>query len=158
MGCESLSTKLQKGLGRFLEFALIFAMLLAAVLMVTLPWSIPDVTQHVAGEPERLFEKYFAVLAFSGFMAELMLWQGLHIMRNINRGKAFSDNTVRRLRAVGREALVIAAFYFIMVFFVHKFFMVVVFVAFTIIGLLLFVMAQLFAEAVHYKTENDMTV
>ena len=45
-----------------------------------------------------------------------------------------------------------------MVFFVHKFFMVAVFVAFTIIGLLLFVMSQLFAEAVRYKTENDMTI
>ena len=158
MGCEILSRKLQKKLGGFLEFALIFAMLLAAVLMATLPWSIPDVTQHVPGEPERLFEKYLAVLLVSGLMAELMLWQGLRIMRNINREKAFSADTVRRLCIVGWEALVLAAFYFVMVFFVHKFFMVAVFVAFTIIGLLLFVMSQLFAEAVRYKTENDMTV
>ena len=149
---------MQKKLGGFLEFAMVFLMLLAAVLTVTLPWSIPDVTQRVPGEPERLYEKYFAVLAVSGFIAELMLWQGLHIMRNINRAKAFSADTVRRLGVVGWEALVLAAFYFVMVFFVHKFFMVAVFVAFTIIGLLLFVMAQLFAEAVRYKTENDMTV
>lgn len=158
MGCEILSRKWQKKLGGFLEFALVFAMLLAAVLMATLPWSIPDVTQHMPGEPERLFEKYLAVLLVSGLMAELMLWQGVRIMRNINRERAFSADTVRRLCIVGWEALVLAAFYFVMVFFVHKFFMVAVFVAFTIIGLLLFVMSQLFAEAVRYKTENDMTV
>lgn len=145
-------------LSRFLEFALAFAMILAAVLMVTLPWSIPDVTGRVPGEPQRLYEKYFAVLIFSGFMAELVLWQARGVMSNINRGIVFSENTVRRLNIIGWECLVIALFYFIMVFFVNKFFMVVVFVAFTIIGLILFVLAQLFRDAVNYKTENDMTI
>lgn len=148
----------QKRLSRFLEFALVFAMVLAAVLMVTLPWSIPDVTGRVPGEPERLYEKYFTVLMVSGLMAELILWQARRVMHNINRETVFSDDTVKRLDIMGWEALAIALFYFIMVFFVHKFFMVVVFVAFTIIGLVLFVLAQLFRDAVNYKNENDMTI
>ena len=148
----------RKALGKVLEWLLLGLMLLAVVLIVTLPWSIPDVTMHFPGEPERLYEKYFTVLAVSGVMAELLLWQARRVMRNINTGKAFSKDTVKRLYVAGWEALVLAAFYFVMTFFVHKFFMVAVFVAFTIVGLLLFVLGQLFSEAFAYKTENDMTI
>ena len=36
--------------------------------------------------------------------------------------------------------------------------MVVVFVAFSVVGLILFVFAELFSEATRYKEENDMTI
>ncbi len=147
-----------KRLSRVLEFALIFMMMLAAGLMATLHWTIPDVTMRVPGEPERLFEKYYTVLMVSGVMAELILWQAFRVMRNINRGLAFSRDTVRRLNVIGWECLVLAVFYFVVMFVIHKFFMVVVFVAFAIIGLVLFVIAQLFHKASEYKSENDMTI
>lgn len=148
----------RKGLGKVLEWLLLALMVLAAVLIVTLPWSIPDVTEQFPGGPQWLYEKYFAVLSVSGVMAELLLWQARRVMRNINKGDAFSKDTVKRLYIAGWEALVLAAFYFVMTFFVHKFFMVAVFVAFTIVGLLLFVLGQLFAQAFAYKIENDMTI
>ncbi len=148
----------RKGLGKVLEWLLVGLMALAAVLIVTLPWSIPDVTKQFPGGPEQLYEKYFAVLSVSGVMAELLLWQARRVMHNINKGKAFSKDTVMRLYVAGWEALALAAFYFVMTFFLHKFFMVALFVAFTIVGLLLFVLGQLFSEAFAYKTENDMTI
>ena len=39
-----------------------------------------------------------------------------------------------------------------------KFFMVAVFVTFTVVGLILFVFAELFRQAVSFKKENDMTI
>ena len=41
---------------------------------------------------------------------------------------------------------------------VTRFFMVVVFVAFSVVGTILFVFAELFLQAVRYKEENDMTI
>lgn len=148
----------RKHLAKLLEWSLLGLMVLAAVLIVTLKWSIPDVTMHYPGEPERLYEKYFAVLTVSGVMAEFILWQARKIMRNINKGKAFSKDTVKRMYVMGWETLVLAAFYFVMTFFVHKFFMVAVFVAFGVLALVLFVLGQLFSEAFEYKSENDMTI
>ncbi len=155
-GCVTMLDR--KRLGRILEWLLVGLMLLAVALIVTLPWSIPDVTMRFPGEPDRLYEKYFTVLSVSGIMAELILWQARRVMHNINKGKAFSKDTVKRLYVIGWEILVLAAFYFVMTFFLHKFFMIAVFVAFTIIGLLLFVLGQLFSEAFAYKAENDMTI
>ncbi len=147
-----------KRLGRVLEIALILMMILAAVLMATLHWTIPDVTMRVPGEPERLYEKYYTVLMVSGVIAELILWQAFQVMRNIRKGLAFSKDTVRRLNMIGWDCLSLAFFYFVAVFAIHKFFMVVVFVAFAIIGLVLFMIAQLFNKASEYKSENDMTI
>ena len=148
----------KRGLSGAIEIALAVLMGVALVLTATLPWSIPAVTDRQPGEAGGWFEKYLVVLAVSGVLAELILWQSRGIMRNVNRGCAFSADTVRRLRVTGTECLVLAAFYFAAVFVVTKFFMVVVFAAFAVLGLSLFVFAELFHQAVAYKKENDQTI
>lgn len=148
----------KRGLSGVIQIALNVLMGVAFLLTVTLPWSIPAVTLKQPGMAGSWYEKYLVVLVVSGVMAELILWQARGIMNNINRGRAFSDDTVRRLRVMGVECLVIALFYFVSVFVVTKFFMVAVFVTFSVVGLILFVFSELFQQALSYKTENDMTI
>lgn len=145
-------------LGLFIEYVLCLLMLLAVILTVTLPWSIPAVTLHFPGEAGFKFEKYLVVLAVSGFLALLILWQARAMLHIINKGDPFVKDMVRRMRVIGILSLILAAFYFISVFFVTKFFMVVVFVTFSIVGLILFVFAQIFKQAIAFKEENDMTI
>ena len=148
----------KKGLSGAIEVALDVLMLVALVLLVSLPWSVEIVTEKVPGAPGMWYEKYLVVLIFSGILAELVLWQARGIMHNVNNGRSFTYDTVRRLRVIGVECLVLALFYFIAVFVVTKFFMVVVFVCFSVVGLILFVFAELFRQATKYKEENDMTI
>ena len=79
-------------------------------------------------------------------------------MHNINKGFCFSRDTVRRLRVIGVECLVLAAAYLISIFILTRFFMVVVLVTFLVVGLILFVFSELFEQATVYKEENDMTI
>ncbi|HBT64143.1 MAG TPA: hypothetical protein DEB10_05730 [Ruminococcaceae bacterium] len=145
-------------LSLFIEYTLSMLMLVALGLTITLPWSIPAVTLHYPGEPRLWYEKYLVVLLISGVMAILILWQARAILHIINKGNPFVCEMVRRLRIIGIECLILAAFYFISVFIVTKFFMVVVFVTFSVVGLILFVFAQLFEQAIAFKEENDMTI
>lgn len=145
-------------MSRILEYLIVGMMVLDGILVATLYWTITDITGRVAGESGRLFEKYFVVLAVSGLIAELILWQARKIMRNIRRGRAFSQGTVHHLSVIAWECLCLSGFYVLMSFFVHKFFMVAVFAAFALMGLLLLVLAALFADAIQYKRENDMTI
>lgn len=148
----------KRGLSGAIEVGLDALMLVALGLMISLPWSVSMVTLHHPGEPGSWYEKYLVVLLVSGVLAELILWQARGVMHNVNNGRSFSRDTVRRLRLIGIECLVLALFYFGSVFVVTKFFMVVVFVAFTVVGLILFVFAELFRQATAYKEENDMTI
>ena len=144
-----MKTVSKNGLSGIIEAALIALMLVALGLMISLPWSITGVTDREPGMEGFFYEKYFVVLMFSGLMAELILWQARGIMHNVNVG---------RPRTIGTECLVLAVAYFVGMFFVTKFFMVLIFVAFSVIGLILFVFAELFRQAIIYKEENEMTI
>lgn len=146
----------KKGLSGLVEIALLVLMGVAVVLMALLPVLIPLVTDRVAGDS--WYTKYLVVLLVGGVMAELILWQARGIMKNVNRGCVFSADTVRRLRIIAIECLVLAVLAFAGLFVVTKFFMALVMVAFAIIGAILFVFAELFRQAIEYKNENDMTI
>lgn len=148
----------KRGLSGLIEVILVVLMLLAVVLMITLPWSIEWITDRKPGEADYLYEKYMIVLGISGILAELVLWQARGIMRNVNKGCPFCFDTVRRLRIIGIECLTIGVAYAIATFFVTKIFMVVVLVTFTVVGMILLVFSALFRQAVEYKEENDMTI
>ena len=148
----------QQGLSGLVEIALVALMVVALGLTISLPWSVEAVTHNTPGAAGYWYEKYLAVLLVSGVLSECILWQARGLMHNVNTGDAFSRDTVRRLRVIGWFCLALALFYFVAVFVVTRFFMVVVFVAFSVVGTILFVFAELFLQAVRYKEENDMTI
>lgn len=88
----------------------------------------------------------------------LILWQARAVLRIVNNGNPFVSEMVRRLRIIGVECLILSVFYFISVFVVTRFFMVAVFVTFSVVGMILFVFARLFEQAIAFKEENDMTI
>ncbi len=148
----------KQGLSGLVEIALVALMVVALGLTISLPWSVEAVTHNTPGAAGYWYEKYLAVLLVSGVLSECILWQARGLMHNVNTGDAFSRDTVRRLRVIGWFCLALALFYFAAVFVVTRFFMVVVFVAFSVVGTILFVFAELFLQAVRYKEENDMTI
>ena len=128
-----MKTLSKNGLSGVIEICLLLMMLLDLVLMITLPWTVTWTTKSHPGEEGMWYEKYLIVLLISGFVAEFILWQARGIMHNVNRNRPFCRDTVRRLRLL-------------------------VCVVFGLIGLILFVFAELFRQATKYKEENDMTI
>lgn len=146
----------KNGLSRFLEIALFVLMGIVVVLLLALPWSITRITGRIPDDP--YYIKYLVILAYSGVMAELVLWQCRGMVRNINAGKVFTANTVRRLRVAAVELMVLAGFYGATMFWMSKFFMAFLFIVFVLGGCLLLVLAEVFRLANQYKEENDMTI
>lgn len=146
----------KNGLSRIIEVCLVALLAIVPVLLVTLPWSITWITERAYGDP--FYVRYLVILAYSGIMTELIIWQGRGILHNVNVGRVFSADTVRRLRVMAVECLVLAAFYLATMFWMSKFFMAFLFVTFVLVGCSLLVFAELFRQANEYKTENDMTI
>ena len=153
-----MKTLSKNGLSGVIEICLLLMMLLDLVLMITLPWTVTWTTKSHPGEEGMWYEKYLIVLLISGFVAEFILWQARGIMHNVNRNRPFCRDTVRRLRLLGLLCIVLAVFYFVAIVWVARFFMALVCVVFGLIGLILFVFAELFRQATKYKEENDMTI
>ncbi len=146
------------GLSRFVEWSLVALLIIIPLLLISLPWSITLFTERTPDDPEGFYQRYFVILSYSAVMVELMIWQGRGVLHNVNGGKIFCTDTVRRMRVMAVECVVLAVFYFATMFWMSKFFMAVLFVAFVLIGCSLLVFAELFRQANLYKEENDMTI
>ena len=146
----------KNGLSRMIETCLVALLVIVPMLIVTLPWSITWITERILGD--RLYIRYLVILAYSGVMTELIIWQARGMLHNVNVGQVFSADTVRRLRVMAVECLVLAAFYLATMFWMSKFFMAFLFVTFVLVGCSLLVFAELFRQANEYKRENDMTI
>lgn len=151
-----MATRGMQKLSRFIEAALIVLMAVVLLLLITLPWSITWVTERTHDDP--FYIRYLVILGYSGIMAELVLWQSRGIMHNVNRGCVFSADTVRRMRTLAVECMILAVFYLATMFWMSKFFMAALFVVFVLFGCVLLVFAELFRQANEYKAENDMTI
>ena len=153
-----MKTLSKKGLSGVIEIGLLLMMLLDLGLMISLPWSVTWTTKSYPGEEGLWYEKYLVVLLISGFVAEFILWQARGIMHNVNQNRPFCRDTVRRLRLLGILCLILASFYFVSILWVARFFMALVCMVFGLLGLILFVFAELFRQATRFKEENDMTI
>ena len=145
-------------LGRVIEIAAWFLMIADLGLMIGLPWITEALTSQPRGGD--LYIQYLVFLYVTGVVAELILWQCRGIMRNVTANTPFCADTVKRLRKVGIIAIALAVVWLalVIVFDVFKFLMAFLALLFAFIGLVLFVFAQLFAQATAYKEENDMTI
>lgn len=146
----------KNGLSRLIAVALIVLMSAIGILLITLPWSITWITERPHNDP--YYWRYLIILSVSGVMAEFIFWQAYGIMRNVNRNRVFSADTVRRMRVMAIEVMVLAVFYLCTMFWMSKFFMALLFVVFVLAGCSLLVFAELFRQAIRYKEENDKTV
>ena len=145
-------------LSRVMEIAAWCLMAVDVALMIGAPWFMEVLTSQPRGGD--LYIQYLVFLYFTGIFGELVLWQCRGIMHNVTQGRSFSADTVKRLRKIGTIALVMAVLWIVMVicFDVFKFLMAFLALLFAFIGLILFVFAELFAQATAYKEENDMTI
>ncbi len=142
---------------RLLEYVCDVLLVCAAGCTATLYWTLPAITHHYPDTDGR-FEKYFVVMTVSGLVALYLLWQTRGVMRHVNSGTPFVLDTARRLHAGGIACLLLSAFYLATIFWVSKLYMLIVLVAFLVIGLLLLVLAQMIRQAITFKEENDMTI
>jgi len=148
----------KKRLSGVLEMAVWVLMLATVIIIVALPWIIDWMMQFNQNE-DFWRPRYLVTLMVSGGFALLLQWELRGILRNANRGTIFSDNTVRRLRTMGVESLLLAAFYAVMLFCgMTKFSVALILLIFLLTGLLLLIFGELFLQAIEYKQENDMTI
>jgi len=135
--------------------------LIAATLVmeIALKWVVDLMMELNPNNPEHLRMLYYVTLSVSGVFAFLILWQIRGILHNANHDTIFSMNSVRRMRTAGIEALMMSAFYIVMLFVgMTKFAVGLVALIFLFFGLIALIFSEFFVEAVNYKKENDMTI
>lgn len=149
----------KKGVSGALEITMWVLMAVVVAMLFTLPWFVDTFMMPFNSNPELWRPRYLVTLGVSGVMALLVLWQARGILHNVNTGTIFSMHTVRLMKVLGVEFLVMALFYIVMLFCgMTKFSIGLLAVVFVLAGLIVLVFSELFKQATAYKQENDMTI
>ena len=149
----------KKRLSGVMEIAMWPLMALNIAVLAGLPWVVEHMLKYNSNA-EFWRPRYLIVLAVSGVVAFVMLWQLRCLLHNVNSGTVFSKSTVWLMRCLGWELHALATFYFCMMVLanVTKFSVGLLILTFVLAGLFLLIFAELFKQAVAYKQENDMTI
>lgn len=128
------------------------------VVFVTLPWTLRLVGRHYSKNYE---EHYFAMLlifAAAGVCGIVIVEQLRRMMRTVIAGACFVYDNVRSLEIMAALSLFIAVFFIVKMFVVPTPATAVIILVFFIAALFSQVLANVFADAIRYKEENDLTI
>jgi len=125
--------------------------------IVTLPWLL----KAYEGYDSNYHAVYLLVLPVfivSGILSLLIIGQLRRMMATVLADDCFQPANVTSLRLMGTYSFLIAAVYAIRIFVYPTLSVAVIIIVFLVAGLFSKVLAQVFARAVAYKNENDLTI
>ncbi|MDD3220346.1 MAG: DUF2975 domain-containing protein [Lachnospiraceae bacterium] len=135
-----------------------FMFISGIVVLVTLPYSL-----KLAGEyySEAFVEHYISMVAVFGLSALLGLFiirELRCMMKTVMEKACFVYRNVQSLERMGMVSICISILFFIKMFLVPTPATFIIILVFFVAALFCGVLAQVFAEAVRYKEENDLTI
>lgn len=149
----------KKGLSHVMEVLCTVFQVIGAAIVVSLPWTLNFylIFKHNYIE-SRLYYSMLTLLIISGVCAFSILIQAKRILHNINKKDPFTLDTANRIKYISYWCLPIAAAYIAAIFFIPSAFVVLVGLTFLFLSACIFIIAELFYQAVNYKQENDLTI
>ena len=134
-------------------------MLVSGVLVfVSLPFLLQYAGDHYAPIIKEHYVLYLIVYLISGVMGIIIVYCLRKMIGPVIRRNCFVDENVRELNIMGMSGCVITVTFLIKEILAWTAAGIVIVIVFFIAALFSFVLAGVFAEAVRYKKENDLTI
>ncbi len=149
----------QKNLSYVMEILCTVFQILGTLMVVTLPWTLNYYLMfkntYVLGD---VYYSMLVLLFLSGVCAFAILGQAKKVLHNINTKNPFTFDTANRIKYISFWCLPIAFAYMAAIYFIPSAFVLLVGLTFFFLSACIFIIAQLFYQAVNYKQENDLTI
>lgn len=128
------------------------------VVLATLPFTLKLAGRYYSRQLSDNFISMLFIFAVSGVCGLMIIAQLRRMMKTVIEGACFVSDNVRSLQVMARLSLVIAGAFIIKVFIVPTPATAIIVLVFFIAALFSQVLANVFAEAVRYKEETDLTI
>lgn len=141
----------------FTKYLLNFMFYSGIVVTLSLPWTI-----RLAGTYSSDIKDHYllmlVVLFLSGICALIILWQLKKMVRTVAERNCFVDENTKSLKSMGKVAFIICILFLIKVVIFPTPAAFIIILTFFVAGIFSHVLGLVFAEAVRYKEENDLTI
>lgn len=126
--------------------------------LATLPFTLKLAGRYYSRQLSDNFISMLLIFAVSGVCGLMIIAQLRRMMKTVIEGACFVPDNVRSLQVMARLSLVIAGAFIIKLFIVPTPATAIIVLVFFIAALFSQVLANVFAEAVRYKEETDLTI
>lgn len=148
-----------KNLSSIVEILCTVFQVMGVIIVASLPWSLNNYllfkNSYVSGD---VYYSMLVLLVISGICAFCILGQAKKILHNISKKDPFTYDTANRIKYISYWCLPVAFIYVVAIYFIPSVFVVLVGLTFLFLSACIFIIAQLFYQAVNYKQENDLTI
>ncbi|HEY5585153.1 MAG TPA: DUF2975 domain-containing protein [Ruminiclostridium sp.] len=149
----------QKGLSRVMETLCSVFQVLGTITIFSLPWTLNFYLLYkLSYVSSDIYYCMMALLICSGVCAFFILGQAKKILHNINIKNPFTMDTAISIKYISYWCLPIAFIYLVAIIFIPSAFVLLVGLTFLFLAACIFIIAELFYQAVNYKQENDLTI
>lgn len=149
----------KKGLSHIMEILCTVFQVLGVLTIGSLPWTLNYYLLFKQKYVEsKLYYTMMVLLICSGICAFFILSQAKVVLRNINKKDPFTFETANRIKYISYLCLPVAFAYIAAIFFIPSALTILVGLTFLFLSACIFIIAQLFYQAVRYKQENDLTI
>ncbi len=148
-----------KGLSRVMEVSCTIFQVLGTIFVISLPWTLNCylLYKHNLVE-ENIYNSMIILLFISGVCGFSILHHAKKVLHNINVKNPFTLDTANRIKYISYWCLPIAFIYLLAIVFIPSAFVLLVGLTFLFLAACIFIIAELFYQAVNYKQENDLTI
>lgn len=164
---------MKNGWNRFVSGMINVLIVLAVALEISFPWAMPYFlamkdarngaaqSAYPSGAYSFSSPHYLSILIptmIVGILSILILAELRKIMKTVTSGASFVKSNVTRLHRMGIYAMAIAVLVIVRCLIFFTLTILIIGAVFLIAGSFCFVLEQLFAQAVQYKEDDDLTI
>ena len=108
--------------------------------------------------PTDIYPPTLALLYVSGIPALIIIYQFIKLFESLKDANPFVTKNSNYLKTSSFCSLIIAIEYFISIFIFKSVFTIIIMMIFIIAWIGLYILSELFKQAINYKEENDLTI
>ena len=148
----------KRSISNLLKLGLQIVAIIGIVVMIFLPF-ILEVYQKIWNiELGNLYIPLLGIMYLSGIPAVILLYQFIQLFDSLKKETPFIKENIKYLKKASLCSIIIAIEYIIGIFIFKSIFVAIIIGIFLIAWLGLYILAELFKQAVAYKEENDLTI
>lgn len=148
----------KRSISNMLKIGLQIVAVIGILVMIFLPF-ILNIYQKIWNiELGNLYIPLLGIMYLSGVPAVILVYQFIRLFDSLKKDMPFVRENINYLKNASTCSLIIVIEYIIGIFLFKSIFVAIVIGVFLIAWLGLYILAELFKQAVAYKEENDLTI
>ena len=143
---------------RFTKYLLDLMFYTGILVVASLPYTLKLAGTYYSRSIEEHYLPMLVIFFLSGVCGLVIVFQLRKMMKTVTGRNCFVNSNTNSLKIMGKAAFIVAALFFIKLFFLPTPATFIIVLTFFIAGLFSHVLSLVFSEAVRYKEENDLTI